>query len=583
MALRRVELTPGGKELKISFPYDERLLPLVRSFPGRRFDRDERAWFCPSSGVVEVVQRLREESFELEGDVLELYRKEGGPASPSPSPSPAAQPLLFGAPPAEAPLPGAAPERTSITVRELNAKVRRAVRQAFPQAIWLVGELSGFDRNHHRRHVYFELVEKEGPGDEAVREVKATVSAVLFEAARERIEARLKAEGPGLELQDGVEVRVQVSVDLYEPRGAFQVIVEDLDPLHTLGKLAQNRERVLAELDRLGIREKNLRRPLPDLPLRVGLITSAGSDAYNDFVNELSRSGYSFELTLVHAAVQGRELESQVVRALQYFSGRAPEFDVVALVRGGGARTDLMWFDSLKVAQAVATCPIKIISGIGHHRDVSVVDLIAHREKTPTAAAAALVDRVRRQEERLQQSTRAFLGLPLRLQEQRRRLGQDARALARTTRGRVGVEIQRLLSHRHSLAPQVRHHLHSAHAGAAAAARRLRDLLRGQTQLQARLLTEATRRLVRAAPLRLQRHGQGLAEQQRLLASLDPRAVLRRGFALVQDPTDRYLRRPSEVLPGQVLRITLAEGELRATAQAPDPRQGNDGGKDPQE
>src|SRR5262249_11433883 len=268
--------------------------------------------------------------------------------------------------------------------------------------------------------------------------IRSTVTAVLFERTRREVERTLAQSEAPFELKDGIEVRLQVRVDLYEARGSYQLVVEAIDPVHTLGKLAQNRAAVLAELEKRGLREKNRDLPWPEVPLRVGLITSAGSDAYNDFVNELARSRFAFELTVVDARMQGAGLERGLVRAIERLGARANEFDVLAIVRGGGARTDLLWFDNLAVALAVASCPIKVVSGIGHQRDVSVVDLIAHPEKTPTAAAAVIVARVQGFATRLQASVAQLADRVARaLEDEGERLAAAGEEFERATRARL--------------------------------------------------------------------------------------------------------------------------------------------------
>ena len=188
---KSIELTPGGKELKISFPYDERLLPVVRGFPGRRFDREQRAWFCPVSEVVEVVNRLREHQFVLDAGAQELFAESGGERAPAPDEAP-----------------------SSWSISELNRRVHEALFAAFPREIWVVGEITGYDRSRHRAHVWFELAEKQG--DEAQAEIRSRVSAVLFGRTRSKIERVVKECSDPFELRDGIEVRVLVRVDLYE-------------------------------------------------------------------------------------------------------------------------------------------------------------------------------------------------------------------------------------------------------------------------------------------------------------------------------------------------------------------------------
>jgi exodeoxyribonuclease VII large subunit len=373
MARRQIDVSEGGDELRIAFPYEPRLVDVVRSLARRRFDGLTKQWVSPADDVKEVVELLLDHGFALTAAVVALYKKSGGTALPGESggdgetggggtPDAAGgaadRPTLFDrivAKPAE-PKAGATVAASgpaaSLTVSELNARVRRALARAFPETLWIVGELAGYDKNRHRSHVHFELVEKASEAEGGA--IRSTVTAVLFERTRREVERILAQSEAPFELKDGIEVRLQVRVDLYEARGSYQLVVEAIDPVHTLGKLAQNRAAVLAELDKRGLREKNRGLPWPDVPLRVGLITSVGSDAYNDFVNELARSGFAFVLTVADARMQGAGLERGLVRAIERFGARAGEFDVLAIVRGGGARTDLLWFDNLAVALAVA-------------------------------------------------------------------------------------------------------------------------------------------------------------------------------------------------------------------------------------
>ena len=276
------------------------------------------------------------------------------------------------------------------TVGRLNREVKAVLAAAFPQAIWLVGEISGFNRSRHKKHVGFTLIEREATGEQAYQ-----VQAILFDGARREIERKLAAAGNPFTLEDEIEVRVRVRVDLYDAWGAYRVEIEELDLAFTLGEAARRREEIVQKLGAEGLLEKNARLPFPDLPLRVGLITSLGSDAYHDVMRTLGESGFAFQVTAHGARVQGRATEASVLNALDWFRARQAYFDAVLICRGGGSRTDLAWFDSEALGRAVAAFPIPIVSGIGHEQDVSVLDHVARRAKTPTAAAGFLVDAVR--------------------------------------------------------------------------------------------------------------------------------------------------------------------------------------------
>jgi exodeoxyribonuclease VII large subunit len=613
MAARQVDVSEDGAELVISFPYDRRLVDVARSLPGRRFDGLTKRWRCPAESAREVVDLLVVEGFAITAAARALYKKQGGTglADESTSNGDAGggssalgeEGSLFakilakakerdgggassGAASTGADATAASPATSasaSLTVSELNSRVKRALLRAFPETIWIVGEIAGFDRNKHRAHVHFELVEKaaETPGSAGSERgaIKASVSAVLFERTRREVERTLaKADAP-FELKDGIEVRLEVRVDLYETRGSFQLVVESIDPVHTLGKLAQNRAAVLAELDKLGLREKNRSLPWPEVPLRVGLITSRGSDAYNDFVNELGRSGFAFELTVVDARMQGERLEAGLVGAIEWFGARSREFDLLAIVRGGGARTDLLWFDNLKVALAVARCPIKVVSGIGHQRDVSVVDLIAHPEKTPTAAAAVIVARVQEFVDGLEESFKRLTDRVVRaLEEEDERLVACGDDLQRVARAATRVERTRLLSALHRLAPATRGRLREGQASLGDARVRLLSFARARTRLaQAALVALKGRLEPERFAAWFKRRGTSLAELDRLAQSLHPKAVLRRGFSVVRDETGRTLRDAKSVKPGAPIEATLARGRLVARVEKSEEEPGEGG------
>jgi len=602
MAGKQVDVSEGGDELRVSFPYDPRLVALVKSLARRRFEPLTKTWVCPADDVREVVELLVDQGFAITATARSLYRRHGGTAlrdgddvagADGESPDAQAGSTLFdrivakagasaesaktssSASPASSDSPASSASAStdpsaaaaSFTVSDLNARVHRALLRAFPDTLWIVGELAGFDRNRHRPHVHFDLVEKATDAEGGA--IKASVNAVVFERTRRALEKKLAQSEAPFELKDGIEVRLLVRVDLYEPKGSYQLVVEDIDPIHTLGKLAQNRAAVLAELDRLGLRETNRSLPFPELPLRVGLITSVGSDAYNDFVNELARSGFAFELSVADARMQGAGLERGLVRAIQWFSERAAGFDLLAIVRGGGARTDLMWFDNLAVALAVARCPLKVVSGIGHQRDVSVIDLIAHPEKTPTAAAATLVARVQQAADHVEDSFRRLAEVAsVRLEESDERLRAAAEQLARTVRAAFRLERTRMVAAARGLLPASRSRLRERRRELGEARVRLLSFARAQTRLKIAALGALAQQL---APERFgvffERRSGRLLDLDRLAQSFDPRRVLCRGFALVRDEAGRTVRAATAVRPGGTVVATLAQGRLVARVE----------------
>jgi exodeoxyribonuclease VII large subunit len=264
------------------------------------------------------------------------------------------------------------------TVDELCRSISVGLQNIFPEEIWVRGQIVGLTRSQ-AGHLYFDLVEPEATN----RKANSKMSIVAFKGQLSSIESVLKKLG-NLTLEDGIEVRIRGRVSYYAPQGRVQFIMSAVDPQYTLGHLAAERDQVLRILASEGLLELNKSLTLPMLPLRIGLVTSDGSAAYNDFTNELLTSRYPFQIFLVDARVQGSEAESAIVNALKTIT--QTEVDVIAVVRGGGAES---------VARAIANCPIPVFAGIGHEIDRSITDEVAHTSvKTPTACAVALIEQV---------------------------------------------------------------------------------------------------------------------------------------------------------------------------------------------
>jgi exodeoxyribonuclease VII large subunit len=277
-------------------------------------------------------------------------------------------------------------DEPTLRVGELAARLTRAVAAAFPGEVWVRGEVDGLKRPSTSGHVYFNLCERNSR-----RGPTSTVSVALYRTDRLRVERDLR-QWPSFRLDDGLEVRVRGRVQY--GYGRIQLVITAIDPVHTLGRLAADRERVLRALASEGLLEANRGLRLGPVPLHVAVVTRAGSAACEDVLSELRASAVGFRLSLVDAQVQGTAAVPSMLRALTVAVRLRP--DVVLLVRGGGARTDLVTFDAEVVARTVCGLPVPVVTGIGHEVDWSVADEVAHVAfKTPTACAAGLVAEVR--------------------------------------------------------------------------------------------------------------------------------------------------------------------------------------------
>jgi exodeoxyribonuclease VII large subunit len=576
----------GHGALHVRFPFDRHLVDAIKTLPHRRWNADGRYWSVPDLDVVALVDLLNPEGFRFDAATRELYARMGGRSAPDVLPSSGPTlPGLFDAvesngaiDPAAADVPR---DPEAYTVSRLNERVRELLEGAFPGTVWLTGEISGFNKSAHRRHVSFELVERtEGGG------VVSKIPATLFESTRREIEQALAAAGDPFRLEDEITVRVRVRVELYVPWGQYRVVVDRLDVNYTLGEAARRREEIVRRLTAAGLVGLNSALPLPPLPLRVGLVTSLGSDAFNDVLRTLQESGFAFRLTAHGARVQGRATEPSVLNALDWFRRRTERFDVLIVCRGGGSRTDLTGFDSEPLGRAVAGFPIPVVVGIGHEQDQSVLDAVGRSCKTPTAAATLLVETVRGSMERLESSGRELLGSALRrIEQERRRGGERARRLAFSTRSLLERE-RAALDHRRErvaagsgslLGEAGRRVSHWAAAIPRLATLRLqehrisvRDALRTLLRAARREFDGARRELRRgesrlgpSGQRCLRRERERLLGRERRLRSVDPARVLRRGYAILRLEDGRVLTEARMAPAGTPVRAELKKGRLK--------------------
>jgi len=285
------------------------------------------------------------------------------------------------------------------TVLELNTVVRELVQTAFPQSIWVCGEIQGLRPDRGKRHTYFELVQKADTADSIVAKVKMA----LFANRKPLIEKRISQAKGDFQLKNDIEVKLLCEVSLHPPTGQYSLVVVDIDTVYTLGKVAQNRLKIIEDLKVRGLLEKNKRQRFPLLPLRVGLVTAYDSAAYHDFINELKNSKYSFKVLVRNCHMQGKSVEADVVKALGFFNDlSSKKLDLIVITRGGGSTADLAYFDNKKIAESIAESNFPIISAIGHQINTTITDMVSHTFCiTPTKAAGFLVERIREAAENL--------------------------------------------------------------------------------------------------------------------------------------------------------------------------------------
>ena len=274
----------------------------------------------------------------------------------------------------------------NLTLLDLQRMVRHTLEGRFNEPLWISAEISELKVNRSG-HCYLNLVEK-GATDGAPR---AEARAVIWRSAYAPMASMFEA-ATGATLRAGLRVLVRVMVTYHEIYG-FSLQIIDLDPRYTLGEVERRRRETIARLQEEGVWDMNRELELNRPTLRIAIVSSNTAAGYQDFMNEIRRSTYRFNTTLFSSLMQGDAAEESIISALHAIAEREEEFDVVAIIRGGGSTSDLALFDSYLIATHVAQFPLPIFSGIGHDKDISVVDMVAHTAlKTPTAVATKLVE-----------------------------------------------------------------------------------------------------------------------------------------------------------------------------------------------
>lgn len=278
----------------------------------------------------------------------------------------------------------------SITLYELNSIVKNLLSESLPRFFWIKAETSDV-RENQNGHCYLEFIEKDVNNRNIIAKSRASIWSNTYKMLRMFFEKET-----GQRFTSGLKVLVQISVEFHELYG-YSLTVHDIDPTYTLGDQAKNRALILKQLEEDGVLTLNKELELSVLTNRIAIISSPTAAGYEDFCNQLQTNaeGYVFYTKLFAAVMQGNRTEESVISALEKIYEHTDCFDAVVIIRGGGATSELSYFDSYMLAASCAQFPLPIITGIGHERDDTVLDIVAHtRAKTPTAVAEFLIERM---------------------------------------------------------------------------------------------------------------------------------------------------------------------------------------------
>ncbi len=428
----------------------------------------------------------------------------------------------------------------ALTLSQLNAAVSRAVASApGTQNVWVVAETA--DVRVSGGHCYMELIEKDPASGQQLAKARANIWASTFSTISRQF---LQATGRPFGSDMKVMVRVTAS---FHPLYGFSLNINAIDPSYTAGDLLRRRAEILARLKAEGILEMNRTLPWPDVPSRIAIISAAGAAGYGDFCRQLFLNPYRLRFTgrLFPAIMQGERSAESIIAALDCINADIDAYDCVVIIRGGGATSDLGSFENYDLAANIAQFPIPVIIGIGHERDITLLDYVANmRVKTPTAAAAWLVGR----------GADALA-----------RLGQMAAAIHRSVADRIGGCRQQL--------EYIRGALPTASTAALSRARnRLVNVRAGLAAIpDSRLRPQAARldamagALTQAVATAIDRQRRRLDADAQLIAVLSPEATLRRGYSITR-VDGHAVTSSADIAPGTEIETILASGTIRSTA-----------------
>lgn len=431
---------------------------------------------------------------------------------------------------------------TPLSLYELNNVVRSTLELTLDDNYWVVAELSEV-RTATNGHCYVEFVQKEDKGGMLLAKARGNIWRNTYNLLAPYFERET-----GQPLTVGLTVLVNVSVSFHELYG-YSLNVLDIDPTYTLGAVAQRRKEILALLEEDGVLTLNKELSLPRPLLRIAIVSSATAAGYGDFCDQMKQSGLPFKWQLFPATMQGDGVEAGVIAALEAIAAEDEKWDAVAIVRGGGAVSDLAGFETYLLAAHVAQFPLPVLTGIGHERDDTVVDMVAHtRLKTPTAVAAFLVERQREEIKLLADLERRFL------QAVSGKIERNALLLK-------ALQV-RLQAAAVSCGRKEEQHLLQLAAA-------LGDKTRQGLQHQKNLLENFKQRLQQTPLRRLDNEHQRLEYIQKLLQFSSFDRILQMGFSLTLSE-GKVVRSAAQLKPGVLLTTHFAEGKAESRVEQVD-------------
>lgn len=454
----------------------------------------------------------------------------------------------------------------TLSLYELNQQIRSLIDTSFPRTFLVTAEIASLDI---KRHCYMTLVDKYEDS------IRAEMRAVVWASRLGTVSAEFKS-ATGIDLAKGIRILFEASVRFHERYGLSLEII-NIDPSYTLGVLSAKRKEVLERLSREGLKDRNISLEFPLVPQRIGIISSSTAAGYEDLVSHLIDNPYNFSFScrLYEAVMQGDKAEASIVQAIKRCINDSSLLDVVVIVRGGGGKADLHCFDSYEIGKAVASLHVPVISGIGHLRDITVLDEVSNMmTKTPTAAADLIITRVRDFED-------AVKNLANRLVRGTARLTFDLRErlsfLAKTFQSAAGDDLQMKLQKLNSLIRGLAYSSKLTEINMrylAESSSKIKALISKDIIGQKNIIDALLLRLITGSRGRILKETVRLESRDSNLYHLDPRNVLKRGYSITMKD-GKSLKSVSGLKSDDKISTLLYDGKVKSRVEEVHPDAGD--------
>lgn len=453
-------------------------------------------------------------------------------------------------------------EVKTYTLAELQQEIKESISDQFPFAIWVVAEINTLTR-HKSGHCYLELVQKSKTSNKIIAQARATIWANKFSFISAYFESETESE-----LAAGMNVMLQVSITYHEVYGiALNVI--GINPTYTIGDMERAKKEIIARLINEGVFDMNKTLSFPPVIQNIAVISSASAAGYGDFVNHIETNtyGYRINISIYEAAMQGENTEQSVLEAFNRIGEEYEKYDAVAIIRGGGSKNDLSWFDNYNIAYMVTQFPLPVISGIGHERDESIVDMVANtRMKTPTAVANFIIDYNSKFEDEIDSVSSELFGIAkeflmssemylnnmtMSIMKVRNTLSQNMEHCIR-----IMSEIRNVLNVRMK-EEEIKFNMYG---------QKIENLPKHIISEQEKNLSVDTNSMNRAVRHRLEKEEEKISHLEHRLTLNDPRTILKRGYSITRI-NGKVVTNDLETNDGDIMETLLYDGKVTSVVK----------------